>query len=173
MTGKNPVKPLLICIAVVLLFAACSSSGGGGTAPSSVSLRPESKTVVVGEAVVYTVQIKNVEDAYYAAFDVSYDPDVVVYESADEGVFLNENGSETTLFAVALENATPGRLVVGLSRLGDGEGASGSESLVTLRFRAVAPGTSSVTLTPPRGLLNSENEDISIESWVGAELTVE
>jgi hypothetical protein len=71
-------------------------------------------------------------------FHVTYDPQVLQFESGEEGTFLKRDGTQTAFFAASMSE--PGELVVGLSRLGTEPGANGSGDLCLLRFRVISRG---------------------------------
>jgi len=104
-----------------------------------VSLVPSKPTFQVGEAVVVDVAIEDAHDVGSVPFHLRYDPSVLQFvPPAIEGPFLASDGADT-VFLVANEE-DDGQLVVGLSRLGAPEGASGSGTLVSFEFQAMAAG---------------------------------
>ncbi|MCC7201677.1 MAG: putative Ig domain-containing protein [Nitrospirae bacterium] len=73
-----------------------------------------------------------------AAFDVNFDPAVLTYDSYLPGNFFEgsdipDNGNMVKL--VASPQAVPGTLIIGLSQNNGDPGASGSGTLLTLKFR--------------------------------------
>lgn len=171
----------VICLLAALTLFGCGSGGGGsgGSAPSSpqpeakVSLSPALSTVSSGDTFTRTVEVENVGATFYVAFDLTYDPSVIEYMDATEGTFLNQNGLDGTSFQDALQNGTPGRLAVGLTRTGPIGEASGSGTLLSLTFRALTPGTTSLAFANPKGLKNSANQDVVIDIWENGTITVQ
>ena len=86
---------------------------------------------------------------------LTYNPTVLRVRAVEEGSFLRQ-GSLEVAFTQQVDPVT-GRIDIGLRRIGDSTGASGSGLLAAILFEAVAPG--SVTLTAysvamtPAGLL--------------------
>ncbi len=86
---------------------------------------------------------------------LTYNPTVLRVRAVEEGSFLRQ-GSLEVAFTQQVDPVT-GRVDIGLRRIGDSTGASGSGLLAAILFEAVAPG--SVTLTAysvamtPAGLL--------------------
>src|SRR5207248_171822 len=103
-----------------------------------VWMSPRNLRVPVGKHVSITVRVANGADLGSVPFHVVYDPKVVRFQSGVEGTFLKAGGRETAFFATP---ATSGNeVVVGLSRLGRGNGAGGKGNLCTLTFEAIGPG---------------------------------
>jgi hypothetical protein len=80
-------------------------------------------------------------DAASIPFHVVFNPAVVRFESGEEGSFLS-GGGQTAFFASP--TSTGERVVVGLSRLGPEQGASGSGELCRLRFTTIGAGDSAL-----------------------------
>jgi hypothetical protein len=68
---------------------------------------------------------------------VLFDPALAEVIAVDEGDFFRSVGVSTFW----LPNVQPGRVMVGHSQQGRGEGASGRGTLALLRLRATRPGT--------------------------------
>jgi hypothetical protein len=96
------------------------------------------KKVAVGETLEIRIRIAGGRDVGSVPFHVLYDPKVLSFEAGEEGGFLKEQGTQTAFFATP--TSAPGEVVVGLSRLGSGEGAGGGGELCVLRFRVLARG---------------------------------
>jgi hypothetical protein len=153
----------LFALVVLFVLAALAACGGGGspTRPpppppptSSLTFTPGSSTggsVVAlartgatgGRELDLAVEAREVSALYGVAFDLGYPASVLSFEGATAGGFLAEGGFQVSL-QVAEET---GNLIVGVTRLGAVPGASGSGTLLTLRFRSVASGTGSVSFS--------------------------
>jgi len=105
-----------------------------------VELTAPKRKFGVGETIEVRVRIANGHDVGSVPFHILYDPQVLKFEGGEEGQFLKGDGAQTAFFAAPTN--TPGELVVGLSRLGNGDGASGNGELCVLRFRVLARGKS-------------------------------
>lgn len=170
----------------VMLLAACSGGGGGGssgpTAPtpgirytSSGSTAADSIVLAEGAGSTATtlrleVRAQQVTDLFGVGFDVVYPTNVLSFASATEGPFL---GGTSTSFQIT--ETTPGRLVVGVTRLGTAGGVSGSGVLVNLVFgtRGVA-GSGAFSFDENRAFTvgRSVAEEIPGVVWVGGSVTV-
>jgi hypothetical protein len=162
-----------------VLFAVACGGGGGGGGPTSPPPTNSSLTFTAsgsssGSAVllsrngsgadtlVLDVLVQGVSGVYGVYFDLVFPDGVLAYDGATEGGFLSAGGADTSLQVAS----QPGNLVVGLSRLGAVGGASGSGTLVTLRFRAVGSGNGSIQFTRNQGI--APNGDVlSGLSWFG------
>jgi len=93
-----------------------------------------------------------------AAFDLQFRPVILEYIGYEPGEFLESSGRQV-LYQVAVEDGNPGRLIVGISLVGDAEGVTGTGALITLKFKAIAADISPMTFsnnvlldnTPPGG----------------------
>lgn len=103
-----------------------------------VQMSPSSRKAGVGQTLTVRVRISNGADVGSVPFHVVYNPQVLEFESGEEGSFLNRDSAKTAFFAAPM--SSPGEIVVGLSRLGSGEGANGGGVLCLLRFRVLARG---------------------------------
>lgn len=167
-------------MAALILQGCGDGGGGGGQTPTSqptmakVSVSPATGTVNKGDAFIRTVEVQSVGNTYYVAFDLTYDPAVIEYIDAEEGSFLSRNEPDSTNLQAALENGTQGKVVFGLTRLGGGE-VSGGGTLLTLYFKAVGAGTTSISLSTPKKFMNGANpsQEVSIDSWEDGSITVQ
>ncbi len=107
--------------------------------PSTVRLVPSAATYRVGDTVTVEVFIENAQNVGSVPFHLRYNGQVLQYiPPAGEGAFLRSDGTETVF--LANEARGGGEVVVGLSRLGRGEGVTGAGSLASFQFLAVADG---------------------------------
>jgi len=150
----------LLAAAALVALAACGGGGGGGgptqPPPPTASLTFTPGGTSGGAAVVLSrtgatggrdldlaVEARQVGSLYGVAFDLGYPASVLSYQGATPGDFLATGG-----FQVSLQVAEQsGNLIVGVTRLGAVPGASGSGTLVTLRFRSVGSGTGSLSFS--------------------------
>ena len=143
--------------AVVLLLAGC---GGGGSNPSPTAPPPPPPPPPPTEGVFFTpdgipasstiylegqdtedstssfvveVRANDVEDLYGVSFDLQYPSDLLTWRRGkyEEGTFLNSGGAETKIL---IDRRPAGNLVIGIARVGDAEGVSGSGLLLSLEF---------------------------------------
>lgn len=169
----------VIGLLILLISTGCGSgpSGGGGSeepqSKAKVSLSPATNTISPGNTLMRTVKVENIENTFYVAFDLTYDPNIIEYVEASEGTFLNRNGTDATSFHAALQDGNQGRITLGLTRLGAAGDVSGDGTLLILTFRTLNKGTTSLAFANPKGFKNSANQDVVIDDWENGTVTVE
>jgi len=99
---------------------------------------PSASTLSVGERLSVRVEITGASDIGSVPFHVVYNPAVLRFEGGREGSFMSGGGRQTAFFAAPMSSGN--EMVVGLSRLGPGEGIDGSGNLCTLDFSVVGSG---------------------------------
>ncbi len=92
-----------------------------------------------GEEFSLDIFISNANYVASIPFYFYYDPDLLTFVSASEGSFLNSDGQQTSF--ITSNDAAKGRLIVGLSRLGDPKGLSGQGSIMQVRLKGVKAGS--------------------------------
>ncbi len=159
------------------------TGGGSGSNPTPpvihdavVFLSPQTKTVAVGATVTQTIDVAALKNAYYAAFDVTYDPQVLEHVGQLPGDFLNgtgDNVSQSQFHVALVDDAVPGRLKVGVTRLGTKAGVFGEGTLAVLTFEAVGPGTTHVAFDLPKGIQTFDDTEVLVTKWKSATVTVQ
>lgn len=110
--------------------------------PNMICVSPQTKDVKVGEEFSLDVSVNGISDLYASPFYLTYNPKLLKFISAKEGSFLGQDGNSTTfLFS---NDANRGRVIVGLTRLGQVKGVSGSGSLMRVDFKAIEAGNVSI-----------------------------
>jgi hypothetical protein len=174
---------------MVLAWPGCGGGGGGGggsptvpatpTPPPTITFTPSGTgganslalTRVSSDAtsLVLSLEATSVTDLYGIAFDLSYPSDALTYRSATEGTFLDNNNTVDTSLQVAEMPA--GTLVVGLSRLGEIPGRSGSGTLLRLEFTRKATGSGSLFFAKNQAF-NASGAAIAGVVWSAGSVTV-
>lgn len=170
MTKERTKIFFILCFLALLIFSGCSPDR---EPTAKVVISPPSGAVSQGSTFTRTVAVQNLKGTFFAAFDITYDPAVIEFQSAAEGTFLNKSGADATSVQVALQNAAQGRVVVGLTRLGPVGEVSGDGTLLTLTFKAVGPGAATLAFTNPKGLKNSADQEVAIGAWENGTVTVQ
>ena len=96
---------------------------------------------------------------------LTYNPTVLRVRAVEEGSFLRQ-GSLEVAFTQQVDPVA-GRIDIGLRRIGDSTGASGSGLLAAILFEAVAPGsvtltTYSVAMTPAGLLVPTQSSPVTV-----------
>jgi hypothetical protein len=114
--------------------------------PDAVSnmiyINPHVKDVEINEEFSLEVSVNNISDLYAVPFYLTYEPKLLQFVSAKEGPFLGQDGN-LTIFAFYNDN-NHRRIVVGLTRLGQIKGISGSGTVMRINFKAVGIGNASI-----------------------------
>jgi general secretion pathway protein D len=130
---------------------AAPASGQGGNAPGAVTpaqiiLTPAGTEFrVQGGPYSVPISINNASRISTMTLTVTYNPAILKVRTATEGTFMRQGGI-TSSFAPKIDSVN-GRVDLVLSRAGDQTGASGSGLIAALVFDAVAPGTSTITIS--------------------------
>ncbi len=145
------MRPVRAAVAAVLLLVAGPLVAAGRfTVPvprpgTIITARPSTSTPAVGSLLRVRVDVRGARQVGSVPFTLSYDPAILEFlpSSSAEGTFLRQGGAATSFLAVpGVDRGGGSAVVVGLSRLGGGNGASGSGLLCEMTFRVLSPGTS-------------------------------
>jgi general secretion pathway protein D len=89
------------------------------------------------------VNVETVQDLFGAPMKIGYNGKVLKLMDVRRGAFLAQDGEQVTFTKTITEE--PGGAIISLNRVAGSGGVSGSGTLVTLLFQAIAPGTSEIT----------------------------
>jgi general secretion pathway protein D len=120
----------------------------GGEAAARVWLVPQRLNVAPGEVFEVRLQASAVRPLSHLPLTLEYDPAVLAVERVVAGDFLGAPGEAEVLS----DTSTPGRLILGASRLGQRGGTRGAGTVARITFRAVADGQSRVRFAEARAL---------------------
>ncbi len=151
----------------------CLNLAGSAAGSARVSLSEGSGSNCAMVAV--QVMVTDIDDIFAASFDVVYDTDFAQYESySTAGSLLSSDGRTVQVLA----DDQPGRVTLGLSRVGAGSGgidANGSRLMITLYFsKGSTDGGDSIVEFGNAALLGSETPPLVKNgiSWVGGTFLV-
>lgn len=178
----------VILMAFSWLGTGCSGGGGGPTSPppptvppSGISFSPDSSagpnSIYLssgggsGSTFILDVDTQSVTDLYGVSFLLTYPDNLISFRknSELEGTFLSESGSVDTDLQVSQRQ--PGEITVGISRLGEVPGATGSGNLLSLEFGRKAAGSGSIQMTDHDALDSFGEVQIDV-TWIGGSVTV-
>ena len=131
---------------------------------ATLTLTPDNTAPVIGDTLCVGVDIADVQTLYSAAFDLSYDPAALEYQSSTEGSFLNADGG-ATFFEASLLNDDPagGIVVVGVSRVSDIGEVSGSGRIANACFTVIGGSGSDVSIGLENGYFEGSEPGTGIE----------
>lgn len=156
-------RMLLVAGTLVVLSIACGGGGGsgggggggcggggggGGTGPQpgitftpggsgAKSIALTRSTSSTATRLVLLVSANEVNNLFGVGFELTYPVGLFRFEGSSEGGFLRSDGNPTSY---QIAEPSPGRLVIGVSRLGAVTGVGGSGTLVELELTAIAAG---------------------------------
>jgi hypothetical protein len=101
----------------------------------------------IGDEYYMSVNIEGVTDLYGVGFTIQFAPFGLTLTASDvsEGPFMSEGGSIPTAMAYKI-SVMDGTIKVGISRLGNYPGASGSGTVCTFKFTVSEAGSSPITI---------------------------
>ena len=109
-----------------------------------VSVQPSTQEVVVGQNFFVDISISDVTDLFTWGMAVAFDPAVIEAIGDAEGPFLQTGG--TTFFIPGIINNAAGDIEAAATLLGSIPGVTGSGTLWTIEFKALAIGASTLSL---------------------------
>ena len=118
---------------------------------------PTSVQAAVSAPVTVNLQVENANDLFSAPIHLKYDPKILRLTNVRQGSVLNAGGQQVN-FSENTQN-DKGESAITFNRLPGTAGASGSGTLLTFTFQAVAPGTTTITV-PDLALKNSQMQPI-------------
>jgi len=145
-------------------FVSDPTDGGGGL----VSMTEDS---VAGDVITIGILVRNAEEIYGAAFDLTYDPAMAAYQGWAPGTLLEQGGNRPNY---TVDAPRAGTVVVGASRTGNVPGVkAGGRTLIRLTFKVLQPGNARLSF---RSASLTDNrippEEIPGLSWFGGSLVV-
>jgi hypothetical protein len=128
-----------------------------------------------GDVACIGVSVSNVTNLYAASFDMVYSASIATLNNAStsEGSFLSQSGADPTSFLAVLLDGNEGQVVVGISRLGDIGGVSGSGDLADICFDVVGAYCSSTDITFTNTFLEGPSQGSALTAdWGTTTITV-
>jgi general secretion pathway protein D len=134
----------------------------GTLSAATIGIVPSTTTVLPGASFTLDVDITDISDLYAFQFDVGFAPDILSATAVTDGAFL-----DTGFFPGFIDNTAGTISFAADSLAGPVPGVSGSGTLATIEFLALAQGMSPVTLSNVI-LLNSTLADIPVTTASGS-----
>lgn len=134
----------LSCLFVVIMIfciTGCELPWDSSDTPIPIiRIVPQNQEISITERFSLEINVNNASNLFCMPFYLLYDTNYLKFDSASEGIFLNQNNMDPTSFLFSNDSAR-GRIIVGLTRLGQVPGVSGSGLLMTVYFEAINKGT--------------------------------
>jgi general secretion pathway protein D len=128
---------------------------GAGGPPISFTVVPPDSTQSVGSTFQVAVMLGNGRDVYSVPLQLQFNPALLQLVNVDAGTFLGKDGQAVSL----VHREDKGLVAISSIRPPNTAGVSGTGSLCTLTFKAIAPGDSSLSLVKV-GALNSAQANL-------------
>jgi general secretion pathway protein D len=117
----------------------------GSVPPAALSFSPPRPEARQGAAIPVSLMVENAADLFTAPFQIKFDPKVVRLNTVAAGNLLTSDGKQLAPVVKNIMNDI-GEVSVTLTRVAGDGGVSGSGTLVTFVFQAVAEGTTTVSV---------------------------
>jgi general secretion pathway protein D len=120
-----------------------SAANAGDVA--KIRFEPQKLTLKAGQTATMGVVVENVNDLYSIPLLLQYDPKVISVEEVQHGGFLS-NGGAQEISIVSQPFKDKGQYIISATRPPSTPGVSGSGTLLGLVVKAVAPGSSPLSI---------------------------
>ncbi len=137
------MRPATVIVTAILALLPIIGNGEEAKPTASLSILPEQAKVKVGQEVSLTIQVREAKNLFGAPFYLLYDPHLLQVVKVSEGDFLKKDGKKTAFLHKV--DKQKGRIIVGLSRLGNVTGVNGNGTLVSVRFKATLAGRAALS----------------------------
>lgn len=164
----------------VLLFSNYGFAESGASVFSNFSgITPGADTVYMakndslstGDIIAIDVKANNISgSAYGAAFDMDFDSTKMTYDGHEIGSFFEQDGNSVS-YQIGLQVGSNKKVIADISRQGTVSGVLGSGAIVTLKFKAVSTGSSSISFSNNE-LRDSSNQAIQGITWNGGSINI-
>ena len=121
------------------------ASAANAGAVAKIRFEPQTLTLKAGQTATMGVVVENVNDLYSIPLLLQYDPKVISVEEVQHGGFLS-NGGAQEISIVSQPFKDKGQYIISATRPPSTPGVSGSGTLLGLVVKAVAPGSSPLSI---------------------------
>ena len=125
--------------------AAPSGQTQSGNAVAKIRFEPQTLTLKVGQTATLGVVVENVNDLYSIPMLLQYDPKVISVEEVQHGGFLSGCGSQVIAIPWQVLK-DKGQAIISATRPPSTPGVSGSGTLIGVVVKALAPGSSNLSI---------------------------
>ena len=166
----------MFILIVIFSLSGCKLPWDTSDAPVPIiHIVPQNQSISLGEKFPLEIRADNVSYLFATPFYLLYDTNFLKFDSAAEGTFLNQNNMDSTTFLFS-NDSTRGRITIGLTRLGQVPGVSGSGLLMTVYFGAINKGASNIDFANASARIVTENDftpGVTTMSFIGATINVQ
>jgi general secretion pathway protein D len=127
--------------------ASAAAPGAGAaqeTAAAKIRFEPQSLTLKTGQTATIGVAVDNVNDLFSIPMLLQYNPAVISIEEVRQGGFLSGGTQEIAIVSQHFKDK--GQSIISATRKPNTPGVSGSGTLIGIVVKALAPGSSNVSI---------------------------
>lgn len=150
-----------------------STPGANASAVAKIRFEPQNLTLKAGQTATMGVVVENVNDLYSIPLLLQYDPKVISVEQVQHGGFLSNGGAqEISIVSQAVKDEKgkdKGQYIVSATRPPSTPGVTGSGTLLGIVVKAVAPGSSPLSIVQ----VNAKDSQQKLIPLVTSEATLQ
>jgi general secretion pathway protein D len=124
--------------------AGVPSPGPGGAAAAKIRFEPQSLSLKAGQTATIGVVVENVSDLFSIPLLLQYNPAVISVEEVQHGGFLSGGTQEIAIVQQVFKEK--GQAIISATRRPNTPGVSGSGTLIGIVVKALAPGSSNLSI---------------------------
>lgn len=143
----------------IITVSVIDSSVNIELSPVILEIIPTTTKIISNQTFTVTINAKDAVDLYGASFDFMFDSDKLRVIEVEEGDFLKQ-ATISTSFLHKIDNEQ-GRVIIGISRLGQVSGVTGSGILVSIIMKAKSSGTTTLKLSN----IKLQDSSLDISPW--------
>jgi len=147
---------------------AATQSSSAANAVAKIRFEPQTLTLKAGQTATLGVVVENVNDLFSIPLMLQYDPKVISVEEVQHGGFLS-NGGAQEISIVSQPIKDKGQYIISATRPPSTPGVSVSGTLLGLVVKAVAPGSSPLSIVQ----VNAKDSQQKLIPLVASEATLQ
>lgn len=138
-----------------------------GTAAAKIRFEPQSLTLKAGQTATIGVVVENVNDLFSIPMLLQYNPAVISLEEIRHGGFLSGGTQEIAIVSQPFRDK--GQYIISATRQPNTPGVSGSGTLIGIVVKALAPGTSNLSIVQ----VNAKDSQQKLIPLISSEATLQ
>jgi general secretion pathway protein D len=124
--------------------AGVPTPGPGAAAAAKIRFEPQSLSLKAGQTATIGVVVENVSDLFSIPLLLQYNPAVISVEEVQHGGFLSGGTQEIAIVQQVFKEK--GQAIISATRRPNTPGVSGSGTLIGIVVKALAPGSSNLSI---------------------------
>ncbi len=147
--------------------AATTANTARGTQAAKIRFEPQTLSLKTGQTATVGVVVENVNDLFSIPLLLQYNPAVISVEEVQHGGFLSGGTQEIAI--VERVDKEHGQAIISATRQPNTPGVSGSGTLIGIVIKALAPGTSNLSIVQ----VNAKDSQQKLIPLVTSEATLQ